>query len=168
MPSREVSVRQLLALKAIHELGSYRRAGQALGYSQAAITAQIAALEKAVGTMVFDRPGGPRPAILTAAGREVLATATDVVAAVELLDLRLAAVRDGTWGRLAIGTFQSASHHLLPTVLAQMRAQEPDVAISVVESNDNAELIAAVHDGRLDATFLVGPVVDPRLTIHQV
>lgn len=168
MSAREVSVRQLLAVKTVHEIGSYRRAGEALGYSQAAITAQIAALERALGTTVFDRPGGPRPVILTAAGREVLATATEMLAAIDLLDVRLAAVHDGSWGRLAIGTFQSASHHLLPTVLAELRDHEPDVTITVVESNDNAELMAAVHDGRLDVTFLVGPAADPRLTIHEV
>lgn len=168
MSAREVSLRQLLALKTVHELGSYRRAAEALGYSQAAITAQIAALERALGTTVFDRPGGPRPATLTSAGREVLTTATELLAAIELLQLRLAAIREGRWGRLAIGTFQSASHHLLPTVLAELRQREPDVAITVVESNDNAELVAAVLDGRLDVTFLVGPVSDPRLTIREV
>lgn len=163
-----MSFRHLLALRAVHEQGSYRRAAEALGYSQAAITQQIAVLEKALGAPVFDRHPGPRPVGLNAVGREVLLAVEDLVARVDLLDARVAEVRDGRWGRLAIGTFQSVSASLLPTVLARTRDQEPGVTISVFESRDNAELIVGLLTGQLDASFLVGPVTDDRLTIDKV
>lgn len=163
-----MSFRHLLALRAVHQQGSYRRAAQALGYSQAAITQQIAVLEKALGAPVFDRHPGPRPVSLNAVGREVLDAVEDLVARVDLLDARVAEVRDGRSGRLAIGTFQSVSASLLPTVLARTRDQEPGVTISVFESRDNAELIAGLLTGQLDASFLVGPVTDERLTIDKV
>jgi DNA-binding transcriptional LysR family regulator len=163
-----VSFRHLLALRAVHQHGSYRRAAEALGYSQAAITQQIAVLEKALGAPVFDRHPGPRPVSLNAVGREVLDAVEDLVARVDLLDARVAEVRDGRAGRLAIGTFQSVSASLLPTVLARTRDQEPGVTISVFESRDNAELIAGLLTGQLDASFLVGPVTDERLTIDKV
>lgn len=168
MSARDLSLRHLLALLAVHEEGSYRRAAEATGYSQAAITQQVAALEKAIGAAVFDRHPGPRPVTLTAVGREVLAAAQDLLARADLLDARVAAVRDGRWGRLVIGTFQSVSSTLLPAVLAETRREEPDVQVGVVQSEDNDELVDGLLAGRLDVTFLVGPVSDDRLVIHEV
>lgn len=168
MTAADLSLRHLAALVAIHEEGSYRRAANRLGYSQAAVTSQIAALEKALGVSVFDRPGGPRPVVPTAAGREALEVARDILSAADLLDLRLAAVRDGTWGRLAIGTFQSVSAQLLPGILGAVRRDSPKVEVSVLESDDNEVLTAALHGSRLDVSFLVGPVEDADLVIHEV
>lgn len=168
MPATDLSMRHLAALVAIHDEGSYRRAATRLGYSQAAITSQVAALERAVGATVFDRPGGPRPVTLTAAGREVLAVARDVLGAADLLDLRLSSLREGRWGRLAIGTFQSVSARLLPGAVAAVLRASPHVHVSVLESDDNDVLTAGVHAARLDATFLVGPVEDAGLTMREV
>lgn len=165
MPARDLALRHLAALQAVHREGTYRGAAAALGYSQAAVTQQIAALERALGAPVFDRPGGPRPVVLTDAGREALALADEVLPRADLLQARLDALRAGTWGRLAIGTFQSVSAHLLPGILAQSRADEPDVRIQLVESTDNDELIHGLLSGQLDVTFLVGPVRDERLEI---
>lgn len=168
MSARDLSLRHLLALVAIAREGSYRRAAEVTGYSQAAITQQVAALEKALGASVFDRHRGPRPVTLNAAGREVLAAAEDLLARADLLDARLGELREGTWGRLAIGTFQSVSSTVLPVVLAQVRAEEPDVRVSVLQSEENAELVEGLTSGRLDVAFLVGPVSDPRLDIREV
>jgi DNA-binding transcriptional LysR family regulator len=166
--ARDLSFRHLIALQTVHDRGSYRRAAEALGYSQAAITQQIATLEKAIGCPVFDRRPGPRPMTLNAVGREVLRAAADLLARADLLDIRVSEVRDGVSGRLSIGTFQSVSTTLLPAVLSQTRDLEPDLDISVFESRDNAELVSGLMSGQLDVTFLIGPVNDPRLTIHEV
>ena len=168
MTARDLSFRHLLALRAVHEHGSYRAAAEALGYSQAAITQQIAVLEKTLAAPVFDRHPGPRAVTLSAVGREVLDAAEDMLARADLLDARVAEVRDGRAGRLAIGTFQSVSATLLPTVLTQTRQAEPGVITSVFESRENDELVAGLLSGRLDVSFLVGPVDDERLDIHQV
>lgn len=164
----DVAARHLAALTAVHEHGSYRRAAEALGYSQSAITQQIGALEKALGTPVFDRHAGPRGVTLTEAGRQALAAAVDVAARLELLESGLRALADGRGGRLAIGTFQSVSATLLPPVLAAVRAEEPGVDVQVFESNDNDELAGGLLTGRLDVAFLVGPVSVPGLDLHEV
>ena len=79
----DVEFRHLRALRAVAEEGSFVGAADILGFSQAAISQQIAGLEKAVGVALFDRPGGPRPVTLTPAGRVLLRHADAVV---ELLD----------------------------------------------------------------------------------
>src|ERR1041385_4097963 len=75
-----VELRHLLALQAIAEHGSFRGAATALGYTQSAISQQVAALERAVGEKLIERPGGPRPVSLTEAGELLLRHAEAIVA----------------------------------------------------------------------------------------
>src|SRR5437667_11240259 len=75
-----LELRHLIALKAIAEEGSFGRAAKRLGYTQSAISQQIAVLERIVGQRLIERPGGPRPISLTEAGR-LLPTHADRTAA---------------------------------------------------------------------------------------
>ena len=168
MAAADLSLRHLAALVAVHEEGSHRAAAARLGFSQAAVTSQIATLEKALGVAVLHRPGGPRPGVLTPVGHEVLEVARDLLATADRLDLRIASLRDGTWGRLAIGTFQSVSARLLPAVLGELRGARPEVEVSVLESTDNDVLVRALRSARLDVSFLVGPVDARGLTVEEV
>src|SRR2546427_630277 len=63
-----LELRHLIALKAVSDEGSFGRAAKSLGYTQSAISQQIATLERIVGEHLIDRPGGPRPVSLTEAG----------------------------------------------------------------------------------------------------
>ena len=49
MNLQEIDLRHLLALIAVEHEGSFGRAGERLGFSQSAISKQIAALERVVG-----------------------------------------------------------------------------------------------------------------------
>ncbi len=168
MGARDLGLRHLVALEAVCTAGTYRDAAARLGLSQAAVTQQIRAMERYLGVSVFVRPGGPRPVRLTPAGEQVLTVAREMIARADLLDLQVAALRQGRWGRLAIGTFQSVSAKLLPPALAAVRQAAADLDVSVLESDDNDVLIAALHARRLDVSFLIGPVNDPELTVHDV
>ena len=57
---QDIDLRQLRALQAVAAEGSFGKAAERLGFTQSAISQQIATLERAVGERVFDRPGGPR------------------------------------------------------------------------------------------------------------
>lgn len=52
--------------------GSFTRAANALGYSQANVTHQIKVLERRLGATLFDRQRFSRQAVLTERGRRVL------------------------------------------------------------------------------------------------
>lgn len=166
MLESDIALRHLRALVAIVEHGSYRQAGEALGYSQATITQQIRALERAVGVPVFQRHGGPRVVTLTEAGRHTYSAAQDILGRARMLGVEIDGILDGSTGRLAIGTFQSVSARLLPGLLAGLMEDEPGITIDVFESDDNSELISRLLDGRLDVTFLIGPIADSRLVTH--
>jgi DNA-binding transcriptional LysR family regulator len=56
-----LGLRELQAVLAVAELGSFRRAATALGYTQSALSHQVSALEGALGQSLFERPGGRAP-----------------------------------------------------------------------------------------------------------
>ncbi|MEM9515954.1 MAG: LysR family transcriptional regulator [Actinomycetota bacterium] len=148
--------RHLSALVAVAETGTFGRAAAQLGYSQSAVSQQIAALEQALGASVFDRPGGPRPVELTPMGAIVLAQARRVLAVLADAAAEIARFEGGETGPLSVGTFQSASTAILPGVVAAMREAAPGVQIELQESDDDADLFAALDDGTLDVSFVVG------------
>lgn len=152
---------------AVADEGTFRGAADILGYSQAAVSQQIAALEAAVGAPVFDRPGGPKPVTLTPVGRAVLRHARAVLDRLDQARQEAEDVLAGTGGRLVIGTFQSVSVELVPQIVRLMRAEAPDLLMRAVEEDANEQLLAHLHDGEVDVAFLAGPVDDPTLdTIH--
>ncbi|MFC5380726.1 LysR family transcriptional regulator [Aquipuribacter nitratireducens] len=158
----DVQVRHLRALVAVAEEGSFRGAGHLLGYSQSAISQQVAGLERAVGMAVFDRPGGPRPPTLTPAGRLLLRHATAVLDRLAAAAEEVEQLRQGTSGRLVIGTFQSVSVQLLPELLGRLRADVPGLDVRLFEE-EVVDLVDRVAADELDLAFVVGPVDDSRV-----
>ena len=78
-----MELRHLLALVAVAETGTFSRAADRLGYTQSAVSQQIGSLERIVGTLLFERPGGPRPVRLTTAGEMLMTHARAVLARVD-------------------------------------------------------------------------------------
>jgi DNA-binding transcriptional LysR family regulator len=152
-----LELRHLLALDAVASEGTFGRAAERLGYTQSAVSQQIAVLERVIGGAVFDRPGGPRPVRITPLGKLVLAHAR------ELLD-RARATADAVErfkageGRIDIGTFQSVSNVLLPRIVVQLREEHPAVDIRVFEEDTAVDRLLA---GELDLTYWVGPQDGP-------
>src|SRR2546423_4142084 len=75
-----LELRHLAALEAVGRTNSFGRAARDLGYTQSAVSQQIAHLERVVGQRLVERPGGPRPVSLTEAGRLLLRHADAIVA----------------------------------------------------------------------------------------
>lgn len=165
---RDVDARQLAALEAVADEGSFGRAAAALGFSQAAISQQVATLERAAGVRLFDRPGGPRAAVLTPAGRLLRSHARAILARLDQAERQLADLAAGVGGRVHVGTFQSVSVALLPLVVADLRKEAPELDIQLHESDDVDELLRGLLEGDFDVTFLLGPVDDPRVQVTHL
>ncbi|HET8970102.1 MAG TPA: LysR family transcriptional regulator [Candidatus Nanopelagicales bacterium] len=165
---QDVQIRHLAALRAVAEEGSFGRAGQRLGFSQSAISQQITGLEQAIGQRVFDRPGGPRKAELTPAGRVVLHHAEAILDRIAQAGDELADLRAGTSGRLVVGTFQSVSVKLLPAIIGRILTESPDLDIRVVETDYQEDLANGLHSGELDVAFMEDPIVDDKLVTIEV
>jgi DNA-binding transcriptional LysR family regulator len=167
MPTlRNADPRQLTALVAVVETGTFTAAADQLGFTQSAVSQQIRQLERAAGVALFDRPRGPRAAELTAAGRMVLEHARSMLARIDRMDEQLDLLRRGLAGRLVVGTFQSASAELVPNMLARMRDDTPDVDVRLFETDDLDELVGSVLTDETDLAFTVDIPNDPRLMIE--
>jgi DNA-binding transcriptional LysR family regulator len=153
-----LELRHLLALKAIAEEGTFGRAAASLGYTQSAISQQIAMLERIVGQRLIDRPGGPRPVSLTEAGELLLRHANAIAARLQAAQADLSALDAGDAGPLRIGTYQSVGARVLPALLREFSEHWPKVEITLQESADDLDLIRRVERGELDLSFVVLPL----------
>jgi DNA-binding transcriptional LysR family regulator len=131
--------------------GSLTAAGQALGYTQPAVSRQISALEQATGARLLDRL--PRGVRLTEEGRCLLAHAEVVLGRIRAAQQDLDALRDLDAGRLRVGAFDSADAALVPRALATFQAAHPGVSLSVVEANTPA-LLGHLENGVIDVAVI--------------
>src|SRR6266540_7551474 len=96
-----IEVRHLAALQALAEEASFHGAARRLGYSQPAVSQQLAALERIVGTPLVNRPRVSQPLTLTEAGERLLVHAKAIQANFAMAEAELVAVADG--GQLRVG-----------------------------------------------------------------
>jgi DNA-binding transcriptional LysR family regulator len=153
-----LDLRHLVALKAIADEGSFGRAAESLGYTQSAVSQQIAALERIVGLRLIERPGGPRPISLTEAGQILLRHADAIQARLLAAKADMAALEAGDAGRLRVGTFQSVGAKIIPRLLRRFSESHPQVEVVLRESQDEGELLQMIERGDLDLTFWTLPV----------
>jgi len=153
---RDLEMRHLVAFDAVATAGTFGRAAEKLGYTQSAISQQIASLERLIDGKLFDRPGGPKPVELTPLGEQLLVWARELLGRVDAVGEDLDRFRTGEVGRITVGTYQSVSAKVLPMVVGRMRAEYPDVEIRVFESDLDDELDQALARGELDLSFVVG------------
>lgn len=155
---RGLELRHLVAFDAVARNRSFSAAAEELGYSQSAVSQQIADLERIARTRVFDRFPGPRPVELTEAGRVLLAHARPMLARMEAVGVDLDALADGAVGDLRVGTFQSAATNLLPRLLVAFRRAWPRIEVTLFESGSHDELDGQVERGALDLAFTHPPI----------
>ncbi len=155
-----IELRHFLALEAVAREGSFGKAAIALGYTQSAVSQQIAALERIVGQRLVERPGGPKPVSLTEAGRLLLKHADAIAARVAAAQADLTALGDGEAGTLRVGVFQSVGQRILPELMRRYLRSWPQVKVTLTESANDEELLALVERGELDLTFSDLPLTD--------
>jgi DNA-binding transcriptional LysR family regulator len=104
---------------------------------------------------------------LTPLGKILTARAREVLEVVEAAATDVERFQAGSIGRIDIGTFQSVSTALVPSMLGRLRAERPQLEARLLESDDEAELARRVIDGQLDVTFLLG-AEPPELDIIEL
>jgi DNA-binding transcriptional LysR family regulator len=162
-----VELRHFAALQAIAEEGTFGRAATRLGYTQSAVSQQIATLEKIVGEQLIARPGGPKPVTITPAGELLLRHARGIVARMQAARADLESLSNGIGGTLRIGTFQSVGARILPALLRRFTPDWPHVELTLHEAEDGV-LLDRVETGELDLTFGVLPIGDRPLEVFEL
>ncbi len=155
-----VEVRHLAALEAVARAGSFGRAAAELGYTQSAVSQQIAALERIVGEKLVERPGGPRAVSMTEAGELLLRHAEAIVNRLDAARADMAALRAGETGTLRVATYQSISARVLPTVMRRFLGAWPGIALELSEPSSDEILYQGIENGTIDLSFCSLPVPD--------
>jgi DNA-binding transcriptional LysR family regulator len=145
----------LAAFREVVSQGSFTAAAKALGYTQSAVSRQVAALESELDATLFDRLA--RGIRLTESGRCLLPHAEAVTSRLALAREDLRALRELRAGRLRVGAFPTAGTALVPTVVAAFRASCPDVTLTLIEGFVR-DLVADLRAGELDVAIVTSTV----------
>lgn len=137
--------RHLRTLEAVVRLGSFAAAGEELGYTQSAVSQQIAELERRVGARVVGR----RPVRPTEAGTVLLATEAEITTTMSRAAVELAALEEGETGQVRLGAFISAAATIAPPALARLNTSHPGVDITLHEL-EQSEIYGTVLRGEVD------------------
>ena len=147
-----MEVRQFKTLVAIADYGSFAAAADAVGLTQSAISLQIKTLEDELGFELFDRRH--RPPVLNEKGVLLVEHARTIVTTCESIT-RLGS-DDLLKGTLTFGAVPTSLASIVPEALSAMRAQHPNLHISV-KSGLSFELAGQVRNGELDAALVTEP-----------
>jgi DNA-binding transcriptional LysR family regulator len=138
-------IRRLRTVSLVLDLGSVSAAATVLGYTQSAISQQLAALERELGVTLVDRSSRPfRP---TPAGAALRPEFDRVLAAVAAADATLADLRAGAMRRLRLAAFPSALASFVPAAVRELRRSEPELVVEVLEheTHEAIELLTRGH-----------------------
>lgn len=151
----DITLRQLRYFLALSEAGHYRKAAERAGISQPSLSQQIVRLESALGVELVER--GRRGAVLTPAGREVLAQARKVIDEVETLATRAREAKDGVDGTLRLGTTPTLGPYLLPYVTRRLHRAYPALKLVIRDAAPRV-LQDELDEGRHDMILTQLPV----------
>jgi DNA-binding transcriptional LysR family regulator len=124
---------QVRAFLATVEEGSLSAAARALRLTQPTLGRQVAALEQALGVVLFERVG--RSLMLTPSGMELLDHVRDMAEAAGRISLAASGRSQAIEGLVRITASDAMSAYTLPPILKRLRAQAPGIEIEVVASN---------------------------------
>ncbi|MGY2293697.1 LysR family transcriptional regulator [Pseudomonas sp. SDO528_S397] len=143
-------IRELRTFVHAARRGTFVAAGQQVGLTQSAVSAQIKHLEDALGVKLFDRTG--RSATLNAAGQRAVPLAE------EILDLfsRMGAPDSANnfHGSLRIGAIGSVQTGILPQVLVALKQRAPFIEVNLVPGV-SLNLLSQVDAGELDLAIMI-------------
>ncbi|HLL14519.1 MAG TPA: LysR family transcriptional regulator [Pyrinomonadaceae bacterium] len=151
-----MEIRQLRALAAIAETGTFTAAAARVHVTQAAISMQIRQLELEAGTLLFVRT--PRRCVLTHAGELLLERARRILREHDAALAELGELSGTTHGRLRLGSASAMfSSDQLPLILKELRARAEHVEVTVTSGTSEA-LVKQITAGELDIAFISLPV----------
>jgi DNA-binding transcriptional LysR family regulator len=129
-----MDTRQLAAFCAVVERRSFSQAAERLGVTQPAVSLQVRALEKRLGTQLIDRSG--RRVEPTEAGRKLYRGAQRMLALEGQIVSEVAATGEGELaGDLVIGASTGPAAIAVPVLLCEFQQENPEVRVFLTVSD---------------------------------
>ncbi|HXT21319.1 MAG TPA: LysR family transcriptional regulator [Thermoanaerobaculia bacterium] len=143
-----LDLKRLRLLHELHRRGTVGAVAEALSYSPSTVSQQLQVLQREAGTELFEPAG--RNLRLTDAALVLVAHAEELLAAVERAEGDLEAAAAGAVaGVVRVGSFQTASLHLLLPAMTALENDHPGVEIRLVEF-ETAPALEALRSHQLD------------------
>jgi LysR family hydrogen peroxide-inducible transcriptional activator len=153
-----MDLKQLQALVAIADHGSFSSAAVALDTVQSNISGRVARLERELDSELVNRSNGR----LTSSGEIVVARARRILSELAALAADVVALDADVRGEVTVGLIGTTGRWLVPQLLAAQRERHPLIRLALVEGT-NSSLEPRLAQGQLDLAVLSQPISSPEL-----
>jgi LysR family nitrogen assimilation transcriptional regulator len=160
-----MDVRQLEALLAVAEAGSFTAAADQLHTVQSNVSEHVRQLEAELGVQLLVR--GRRGTVPSEFGVRVIERARAVRSEIEALYKDLSMLQGLETGHATLGVVGTVSRLLVPMVVAEMRKTAPGVSLRLTEGASE-RLAGEVADRQLANAVVTEPVSDARLHVEHL
>jgi DNA-binding transcriptional LysR family regulator len=160
-----MTLEQLRIFIAVAERLHFTQAAQALGLTQSAVSAAIAALEERYGVLLFHRVG--RHVELTGAGLAFRDEAREVLGAASRAEDSLVEMTGLKRGLLRITGSQTIATYWLPPRLLRFHQRYPGIQVDLAIAN-TTQVAASVIAGDAELGFVEGTVAASALDVRTV
>ncbi len=158
-----MDLRQLNALVAVADHGSFSAAARALHTVQSNVSTHVARLERELGAVLIDRATGT----LTEPGQVVVDRARRVQAELDALEADVASLNAEVAGTVHLGCIGTTARWLVPNLVERMRLVHPKVQLVVVDATTSS-LLPQLENGRLDLAVVNLPVDEPEIAVEHL
>ena len=151
-----VDLRHLAALEAVARDGTVTAAARSLGYTQSAVSGQLASLERLVGQPLVVRRAGARGVSLTPAGQRLLEHASAIRRRLAAAGADLASFAAGVRPLVRLGAVPSLAAVVVPAAARALARRAPEAELRVEESHLPGTLQESLQRG--DADLVIAPL----------
>ena len=150
-----MDIQKLQALAVIQEAGSFSRAAETLGYSQAGLTYMMNSLENEIGLRLLDR--GYSGVRLSETGKTLMPKIHRLLQVYDALNGEINACKCAQQATLRLAALDTVSTRWVPRAVAALKAEYPQITVSVISGSpmqvDNWLRDGSVELGVTDKRF---------------
>ncbi|HTY95684.1 MAG TPA: LysR substrate-binding domain-containing protein [Solirubrobacteraceae bacterium] len=131
---------------------SFAGAADSLSYTPSAVSHQISALERELGTPLINRAA--RPWTLTSAGEQLYRRAEAALAELATAEDELAQLSAGEAGTVRLSSVISGLRSVVPPAAAALKARHPTVSLALSEAQP-ARVLRELRNGKVDVGIII-------------
>ncbi len=158
-----MSDRRLQVFHAVARLLSFTKAAEVLHMTQPAVTFQVRQLEEQFDTRLFDR--AHNRVSLTEAGHVAFEFAESIFEKYSEMENSIRELTGSISGSLTLGASTTISEYMLPSLLGDFNAQNPEVLLRLRVSNTEG-IVSMVENNVIDLGVVEGPVTNKNLLVE--
>ena len=159
-----MSDRRLQVFYTVARLLSFTKAAEELHMTQPAVTFQVRQLEEQYNTRLFDRTHNRIS--LTEAGKKVYECGARIFEIYAEMDNAVRELTGDISGVLILGASTTIAEYMLPVLLGDFKAENPDVTVRLKVANTDG-IVSQVENNAIDLGVVEAPVTNKNLVVEE-